>query len=235
MKHSYAILLALLFLFSCRKDNEVPAPEPEAEHPDWYILRAPDDYEIQSVYGDIDGILLLTDRRHIHYTQDKGKSWKQADYNSNIGLSGFAMANDTLFVLDTETSSNDDPGNRYAIRPYYFSVDSGISWKKLDYQPGTPEMKTPLNYSFSASGIRFSIDRFIDTNGNVVDSGIKSENGRKIILPQQHVLTSVYFDKKSRLYISGSAPLCNADGYMQLCDKENARGTLYISKREINN
>ncbi|KAA6432688.1 hypothetical protein FEM33_23485 [Dyadobacter flavalbus] len=96
MKHSLTILLALLFLFSCRKDNEVPAPitvtETKTEHSDWYILHAPDEHEIQAVYGDIDGTLLLTDRRHIHYTRDKGKTWKQAGYDSNIGLSGFAMS-----------------------------------------------------------------------------------------------------------------------------------------------
>ncbi|KAA6432689.1 hypothetical protein FEM33_23490 [Dyadobacter flavalbus] len=112
-------------------------------------------------------------------------------------------------------------------------MDGGISWKKLDRQAERSEMKTPLNYSYSANGIRFSIDRFIDTNGHVEDKGIKSENGRKIALPQRHVLKSVYFDKKSRLYISGSAPLCDTGGNMQPCDKENARGTLYISRQEI--
>ncbi|GGB76941.1 hypothetical protein [Dyadobacter sediminis] len=233
MKHSVTVLLSLLFLFACRKDSEVPTPEKEAQHPDWYILHAPDEHGIQAVYGDIDGTLLLTDRRHIHYTKDKGKTWKQASYDSSIGLSGFAMTNDTLFVLDTETVSSSDSGNVYAKHPYQFSVDGGISWKKLDQQWSMPEMKTPLNYSYSANGIRFSIDRFIDSNGHVEDKGIKSENGRRIGLPRQHVLKSIYFDKKSRLYISGSAPLCHTDGYMQLCDKENARGTLYISRQEI--
>ena len=231
MKQSFIVLFLLLSFISCVNKKETPSPE--IENADWYILRAPENREIQAVFGDIDGTVLITDRFRIYYTNDKGKTWNQADYNSHIGLAGFTMSNDTLFVLDTETSNSADPGNRYAIRPYYFSVNGGISWKEMPKKPGIPEMKTPLNYGLSGNGIRFSIDQIIHPDGNVEHIGIKTENGRKISLPQHHVLTNVYFDKKSRLYVSGSAPLCNINGYMQLCDKQNVRGTLYISKKAI--
>ena len=234
MKQSAIIFFALIFFFSCRKENEVPAPETDVENPDWYILRAPENREIQAVYGDIDGTLLITDRHRIYLTTNKGKTWKQTDYNSQIGLAGFTMRNDTLFVLDTETSNSNDPGNRYAIRPYYFSVNGGTSWQLLRQYPGISEMKTPINYATSANGIRFSIDRVFYTNGRVEDVGIKADNGRKISLPQQHALSSIYFDQKSRLYVAGSSPLCEINGYMQLCDKNDIRGTLYVSRKAIN-
>jgi len=112
-------------------------------------------------------------------------------------------------------------------------VDNGISWQKLQYHAGITEMKTPLNYAHSGNGVRFSIDQVIYETGDIEDKGIISENGRKISLPQQHVLTSIYFDKKSRLYVSGSAPFCNKDGHLQLCKQDDATGTLYISKKPI--
>jgi len=229
MKQLFIALLTVFFLSSCNN----PELETELADSDWYMLRAPGNREIQAVYGDIDDILLITDRFRIYYTKDKGKSWNQASYDSNIGLAGFARSNDTLFVLDTQTTSSTDPGNRYAIRPYYFSIDGGISWQKLQQHASMAEMKTPLNYGHSGNGIRFSMDQVFYDNGTVEDKGIISENGRKISLPQHHILTNVYFDKKSRLYVSGSAPLCSTDGYLQLCDKQDERGTLYISKQAI--
>lgn len=233
MKRSFIVLFALLSFLGCRNDKDVPSPETEVENPDWYILRAPENREIQAVFGDIDGTLLITDRFRIYYTKDKGKTWTQADYKNNIGLAGFSASNDTLFVLDTETSTSADPGNRYAIRPYYFSVDGGAAWKELKYRPGIPEMKTPLNYAHSGNGVRFAIDRVIHPSGAVEDLGIKSESGRKIGLPQKHALVSVYFDKKSRLYVAASAPFCDKGGVLKFCTDGDVRGTLYISKRAI--
>ncbi|MCE7066980.1 sialidase family protein [Dyadobacter sp. CY326] len=206
----------------------------EMQHPDWYILRGPENTEIYAVYGDIDGTLVVTDRYRAYYSKNKGKTWTQSTFDSKNGLLGFAVSNDTLFTLDTQTMSGDDPGNRYAIRPAYFSLDGGVTWDKLTQRPGIPEMKTPLNYGFSANGIRFSIDEIIQPVGTIEYLGIVTENGRKIALPQQHALNNVYFDQKSRLYISASAPLCNKDGYVQLCNKQDVRGTLYISKKPIN-
>ena len=70
------------------------------------------------VHGDIDGTLVISDRKFIFYSRDKGATWTKANYQNNIGLLGFGMRNDTLFVLDTEISSSAEPGNRYASRPY---------------------------------------------------------------------------------------------------------------------
>ncbi len=233
MKKRFIILFCLLAFAGCRDDKDAPAPEMQVEDKDWYILRAPENREIQAVYGDIDGTLLITDRFRIYYTKDKGKTWKQADYQTNIGLAGLAARNDTLFALDTETSTSNDPGNRYAIRPYYFSVNGGENWKALPARLTLDEMKIPLNYAHSGNGIRFSIDRVYNANGTVDDLGIKSESGRKITLPQRHVLISVQFDQKSRIYVAASAPFCDKNGYLTLCDAKDARGTLYISKKAI--
>lgn len=231
MKQLVTILSAVLFLISC--NNTEPEALPESS--EWYVLRAPENRDIQAAYGDMDDILLITDRFHIYYTKDKGKSWNKANYNSNIGLAGFTQRNDTLFVLNTQSSNGDDPGNRYAARPYYFSLDKGISWQELQYNAGTTEMKTPLNFAHSGNGVRFKIDQVIYENGMVEDKGIVSEYGSKYIFPQHHALSSVYFDKKSRLYVSGSAPLCDIADFFQPCDKQDASGTLYISKNAITN
>jgi hypothetical protein len=233
MKKSFIILLSLVAFWGCRNNENAPAPELAAENKDWYILRAPENREIQSVYGDIDGTLLITDRFRIYYTKDRGKTWTQADYENHIGLSGLAARNDTLFALDTETTGSNDPGNRYATRPYYFSVNGGIHWEELASRWTMDDMKVPLNYAHSGNGIRFNIDRVYNANGTVDDIGIKSESGRKIGLPQRHVLMSVRFDQKSRLYVAASSPLCDKNGYVTVCDDKDVRGTLYISKKAI--
>ncbi|KAA0992667.1 hypothetical protein [Dyadobacter aurulentus] len=232
MKRSFIVLFALLSLVACRNDKDLPLPG-MLEDKDWYILRAPENRQIQAVYGDIDGTLLITDRFHIYYTRDKGTTWTQADYKNNVGLAGFGTRNDTLFVMDTETTSSAEPGNRYAIRPYFFSLDGGMRWEKLSQRGDEPEMKIALNYAYSGNGIRFSIDELV-SNGSVTHFGIKNESGRKITLPQRHNLNNVYFDQKSRLYIAASSPICEKNGADQFCDNNDFRGTLYISKREIN-
>ncbi|GGM94493.1 hypothetical protein GCM10010967_29690 [Dyadobacter beijingensis] len=236
MKQILLAAAAFILLFSCKKDeNPTPAPDQgfEMQHPDWYILRAPDNREIQAVYGDIDGTLLITDRFRIYYTNDRGKTWNQADYNTGIGLAGFTSRNDTLFVLDTETSTTADPGNRYASRPYYFSVDGGIKWQKLARSADYLDMKKPINFAHSGNGIRFSIDKVYDSFGNSEDLGVKSESGRRIGLPWKHQLSSVYFDGKSRLHITASAPLCDKNGKVDFCGDKDYRGTLYISKKPV--
>lgn len=233
MKKILCVLFSLLAFLGCRNAGDAPGPTPVTDDKDWYILRAPENREIQAVYGDIDGTLLITDRRYIYYTHDKGKTWTQADYVNNIGLAGFAARNDTLFVLNTQTMSSADPGNRYAIRPYYFSLNGGVHWQPLPSTLTGDETKVALNYAYSGNGARFSIDRVYHPNGSVEDVGVKSENGRKIGLPQLHVLNVVHFDAKSRLYVAGSAPLCEKGGYIQLCNEKDATGILYISKKAI--
>jgi len=233
MKKTLTMLFSLLAFIACRHDKDVPGPGTMAEDEDWYILRAPQNREIQAVYGDIDGTLLITDRFRIYYTGDKGKTWTQADYQNNIGLAGFVARNDTLFVLDAETKSSADPGNRYAIRPYYFSVNGGAHWEALPARMTLDEVKVPLNYAYSGNGNRFSIDRVFHPDGSVEDLGVKGESGRQIGLPQLHVLNTVHFDAKSRLYVAGSAPLCDQKGYVKLCDEKDASGTLYISKKAV--
>lgn len=233
MKKTLFILFSLLAFFGCRNDGDTPGPGTVTEDKDWYILRAPGNREIQAIYGDIDGTLLITDRHRVYYTRDKGKTWTQADYVNNTGLAGFAARNDTLFVLDTQTMSSADPGNLYAIRPYYFSLNGGVHWQPLPSILTLDETKVALNYAYSGNGNRFSIERVYHPNGSVEDVGVKGENGRKIGLPQLHVLNTVHFDAKSRLYVAGSAPLCNKAGYVQLCNEKDATGTLYISKKAI--
>jgi len=235
MKRTFIILFILLACIGCDNDRNAPTPdiETELQHPDWHILRAPKNREIYAVHGDIDGTLLISDRFRIYFTKDKGKTWTLSDYNPGIGLAGFAVSNDTIFVLDTESSSSADPGNRYASRPYYFSIDGGETWKELKQRPGSPEMQTPINYAFSGNGIRFSIDQVIQSNGMINYLGIKTENGRKIAIPYRHVLNSINFDRKSRLYVTASRPFCDLNGNVEFCDQEDFRGTLYVSKKNI--
>lgn len=62
MKRSITILFALLSFFACRNDADSPVPGLE-ENKDWYILRAPENRKISTVYGNIRGTLYISKKK----------------------------------------------------------------------------------------------------------------------------------------------------------------------------
>jgi hypothetical protein len=235
MKLPLILCLLLLSLGACQKDAE---DEVQPEYADWYALRAPDDRAIEAVYGDIDGTLLITTGFKIYQTTDRGRTWRTANYQSNHGLFGFVQLQDTLFVLNTQTgSATNNTTTAYAAHPSYFSLDQGMTWKlyndwrrRSDYVP-----RVARNRATSASGMEYSIDYLVtpvssQSSGSYIETvGIKTSTGQLLSLPQEHQVTSVYFDASSRLYVTGSAALCGRGKDFSFCGEQN--GMLYVSKK----
>lgn len=234
-----SILLACLSLFilsSCQKDNnniEIQNPaeiETQIENPDWYILTAPDARPIEGVFGDIDHSLVITTGFKIYKTDDKGKTWQTGNYNKPIGIFSFTEVNNTLLVFNTKSyiSNKSQEQSVYATRPSFYSLDKGISW--FPYENVTFTEKDPmvlLNKAVTSAGTEYKIDN-ISVGGNAELAGIVKSTGQKIILPQNHQIKSLYFDKKDRLYVSASAAFCGGGNSFSFCKGEN--GVLYVSK-----
>lgn len=233
MKRSFIILFSLLAFLGCRHDKDAPGPETEGENKDWYILRAPDNREIKAVHGNIDDTLAITTGFRVYVTIDKGKSWTQSNYNANIGLFAFMEQQDTLFVMEGQRGSFTTLGNSFGIQPTWFSMNHGLTWQRVQGRSLYDEWKVPINYAYSGNGVMFSIDMIQTEEGYLETIGLKSETGRKIPLPARHQLISINFDEKSRLYATGSAPLCGDGGKFEYCDQTNRSGTLYVSKSPI--
>jgi hypothetical protein len=233
MKKSFLILLSLLTFLGCRNDSDAPAPETMLEHPDWYILRSPDNRDIKAVHGNIDDTLTITTGFEVFVTTDKGKTWTKGNYNARVGLFAFMKKQDTLYVMETQRSGASVFDNKFGMLPSWFSTDRGLRWERSTARWDIEDYKVPINYAFSGNGIRFQIDLIQTGEGYLHTIGIKSENGRKIELPARHQLVSLYFDKKSRLYVTGSAPLCGKENTFEFCDQANRSGTVYVSKKPI--
>lgn len=230
MKQLLLAFAALLLLFSCKKED---SPVPQLENADWYMLRSPDNRDIKAVHGDIDGTLTITTGFEIFVTTDKGKSWTKGNYNARVGLFAFLEKEDTLFVLEGQRSGASVFDNVFGIQPTWFSMNHGLNWERSTSRRDFEDWKVPINYAYSGNGIRFEIDLIQNEEGYLQTIGIKSESGRKIALPARHQLVSVYFDKKSRLYVTGSAPLCSEGKTFEYCDQVNRSGTVYISKKPV--
>lgn len=228
--------LLVLALASCRKDQENAQPE----YADWYTLRAPDSRAIEAVCGDIDDTLVITTRYAVYQTTNRGKTWQTGDYKESVGLFGFLNRADTLFAMSAKTGTAFDTTAAYVaygVSPAVFSLNKGLHWQPYRSVASTllAGPIVPLNRLVAASGTEYSIAyRLIpigpqSTAGYIETLGIKTSAGRRLTLPKRHDITSIYFDKKSRLYVTASAELCGSSTKLVFCGEQN--GVLYVSKK----
>lgn len=224
--------LPLLLLAACHQDaDKLVAPD----YPDWYALRAPDNRAIQAVTGDLDGTLIITTTYHIYRTTDRGQTWQPSDYKGNSGLFGFAQRGDSVLALLAGRSSGvDSTSTEYASNGELFSLDQGATWQP-DRNLTHFAILAPLNRVKNPAGTEYSITlRLTPTSPGggssyVEITGIKSQTGRRLTLPHDHQIKSLYFDKQSRLYVAASAPLCGRRENFAFCGEQN--GILYVSKQ----
>lgn len=234
MKRLFFVGILFITLFGCERDEkEKVIPE----NKDWYALKVPEAEQVQAVYGDIDGTLVVATLFKIYLTNDRGKTWRKSNYAPNNdyklahGLFGFASVNDTLMVLDGKIIRQSTP-IVYAIDPFYFSVDGGEDWQ---YFTKLRRVNVPINVLETASGTVYTINEVLTPMKNsttdfyVETVGIKVSDGRELTLPQRHQIKSIYFDKKQRLYVSASAPICGTLERFEFCGDQN--GMIYVSKQ----
>lgn len=227
------LLLALpLLLGACHQATDAPAAP---QYADWYALTAPDNRAIEAVSGNLDGTLVITTRFRIYRTTDQGKTWKQADYKEPAGLTGFAQRRDSLLataaqwgdIVDSTTIS-------YGANAAFYSLDQGATWRP-NHNPGNYGLRVPLNRLKNPAGTEYSVTiRQLPVSPGskayyTQTTGIKSQAGRRLALPHDHQIRSLYFDAQSRLYVAASAPVCAWGAGFAYCGAEN--GVLYVSRR----
>jgi hypothetical protein len=228
--------LGVLSLSACRKED-IETEDSLPEYADWYALRSPQGRPIEAVYGDLDSTLVISTQFNIYQTKDRGKTWLASDYKANYSVEGFLVRNDTLLAMSSSgTGFGTVPGTSYAFTPLYCSVDKGATWRTYrNWTRRGIEPKVALSSAISPAGTEYSIDELLtptnpgSTSYYVETIGIKSATGAKLTLPADHVITSICFDKKARLYVTASGALCGRRENFAYCGKPN--GILYISKR----
>lgn len=226
-----------LSLAACQKDQQDPQPDfLPSETKDWYILRAPEDYAIEAVTGDIDGTLTITLRNKVYLTKDRGKTWLTGNYDRPSFLAGLFQKQDTLLAMPSLIGYQS--GVNYATGASHFSLDQGLTWRDyVDRSSYSTRLRVALNRLTVASGTEYRIEYSrtpVASNPNAYyleSIGIESSTGQHITLPKQHQLKSIHFDAKSRLYIASSAPLCGMGDDFKFCGSQ--KGTLYISKQPL--
>ncbi|RPD47879.1 hypothetical protein DNI29_10605 [Hymenobacter sediminis] len=235
MKPLVLSALLLLSLGACQKEKDVqPTPAFQTEYAEWYALRAPDDRAIEAVSGNLDGTLVISTAFHIYQTKDRGKTWKQGNYPSSIGVMGFAQIQDTLLALTGQV--NTAPNTSYATHPSVFSLDEGLTWQRyrnwrrehFDPRVARAVVTTPSGTEYSLA-YKLTPTSPNSTSSYVETVGVNSSAGQQLTLPQEHQLKTLYLDKQSRLYVAGSAALCGRREKFAFCGEQN--GVLYVSKK----
>jgi hypothetical protein len=235
MKHLLLSALLLLSLSGCRKDD--PEVEVRSEYDDWYALRAPDARAIRAAYGDIDGTLIITTGFSIYHTTDRGKTWVTSNYQDGLGIFGFVQRQDTLLALTAQVGTALETTTAYAASPSSYSIDKGLHWQpyrnwtRLDnFEPRVARnrLKTPSGEEYSIQ-VRLTPTSPGSSSAYVETIGIKTSTGRQLSLPKNHQIESLYFDTKSRLYVSASAAICGTLQDFAFCGTQN--GVLYVSKK----
>lgn len=233
MKPIYLLALLFFVLGACQRD---PADAVAPDYPDWVVLRSPDARAIQAVSGDLDGTLVITTSFTIYQTKDRGKTWRTANYRDNLGIFGFLQRQDTLLALTSQLGSALDSTTAFAANPSSFSLDEGATWQRYrNWNRAAFEPRVARNRVNVPSGTEYSIDFLLTPTAPrsrsfyVETVGIKTSTGRLLTLPQNHQITSLYVDAKSRLYVTASAPLCGTPEKFAFCGEQN--GMLYVSKK----
>ena len=224
------ILMAALF--ACQKDKNEIMEIHQPENPDWYILTAPHSQSIRAAYGDIDGTLIITTGLKIYQTKDKGKSWTEANAKNTIALFGFTQKQDTLLAFGTKqgTKKPNEEMKYFAADPSYFSMDEGLSWSIYKTRYNRDSLRIPLDRAYSSSGIEYQIkDITAGENTYVLIGVVENSRGSQLSLPKKHYLNSIYFDAKSRVYISAEPSVCETSKGYHLCGEP--QGVLYVSKQ----
>ncbi|MFD1873612.1 hypothetical protein [Hymenobacter bucti] len=225
--------MGVLSLGACRKDQAEPS---QPDYADWYALRAPEGRAIQAVAGNIDSTLVISTRFAIYQTKDRGRTWLTSDYKDRLGVEGFLQRADTLLAMTATTGAATPTSIAYAISPTYFSLNQGATWQKYTWRGRyNQEPKTALNRTASPAGIGYEMEfRLTPTqpgsSTNYVETiGVKNAVGARLLLPLDHTITSITFDKQSRLYVTASAALCGKRENFAFCGEQN--GVLYVSKK----
>ncbi len=246
MKTLAYCLLAVAALACGRSDTSVVSPENDtvaADYPNWYVIKAPVDREIEGVWGNIDKTLLISTVSTIYRSTDRGKHWESVKQQS-IGMFGVVQYKDTLFTMSGLSDS------RALTNPDNYSVDDGKTWQAyrrynpgLEYnpRPGVINQYLDINPVTVSNGTSYKINRvFLDgptaTLGMFETPGVITATGRRIDLPHLHQLNSLYLDKQQRLYITGTDAVCSRAGTNEpftFCNSKRGRGIVYVSKRPL--
>lgn len=223
----------LVGLGACHKEDAEPS---QPEYADWYALRAPEGRAIQAVYGDLDETLVISTRFAIYQTKDRGKTWLSSNYKDRFGVEGFLQRGDTLLAMTAATGAAAPNSIAYAISPTSYSLDKGATWQKYVWRGRySLEPKAVLNRVASPAGIAYEMEYRLtptqpgSTSNYVETTGIQNALGAHLSLPKDHDITSIYFDTKSRLYVTASAALCGRGENFAFCGEQN--GVLYVSKK----
>jgi hypothetical protein len=233
-------LLALAALACGRSDTSVVSPENDtvaSEYPDWYVIKAPVDREIESVWGDIDRTLLISTIATLYRSTDRGQHWELVKQQS-IGMFGVVQYNDTLFTMSGLSNS------KALNNPDNYSVDDGKTWQPyrqynpgLEYQPrqNVVNRYLEINPIAAPNGASYKINEVL-IKGYIETPGVITSTGRRIDLPHLHQLNSLYLDKQQRLYIAGTDAVCSRAGTKEpfaFCNSKRGRGIVYVSKRPL--
>jgi len=118
----------------------------------------------------------------------------------------------------------------FAEDPSYFSVDEGLSWSMYKTRYNRDSLRIPLDRAYSSLGMEYKIkDVTVGKNTYVLVSIVENSRGTQLSLPKKHYLSSIYFDSKSRVYISSEPSVCETNKGYHLCNAK--AGLLYVSNQ----
>ncbi|QJD80003.1 beta propeller repeat protein [Spirosoma rhododendri] len=246
MKTLTYCLLVLAALSCGRSDSSVVSPANDTvadEYPNWYVLKAPVDRDIEGVWGDIDRTLLISTMSTIYRSTDRGKHWESVKQQST-GMFSVVQYNDTLYTMSGLRNG------KALNNPDNYSVDDGKTWQpyqrynpglEYDPKPGVINRYLEINPVVASTGTAYKINQVFlggptATTGTFETPGVTTNTAQRIDLPNLHQLNSLYLDKQQRLYIAGTDAVCSRAGTnepFRFCNSKQGRGVVYVSKRPL--
>jgi photosystem II stability/assembly factor-like uncharacterized protein len=193
------ISIPTFILPSCDRDDGFE--DDIDKHLQWQRIDFPGEFAINSVYGSLEDVMLVSTLFHILRTDDGGHTWEVVKETTDV-VARFYKLDDALFAI---TNFKD-----------FVSYDNGLTWEPVDHDLEL----TQSQLAFTDANEKILYQIVPHSHGELalpttllrsVDSG----TSWKSAFPHKHVFSAWHIDNGSTVYLGTSGHLWDGNFFVE--------------------
>ncbi|SMC66289.1 hypothetical protein [Pedobacter africanus] len=238
MRKIFALFLASLFLFACKKTS-TPAENPDNNYNEreWVRIQIPGGAEASAIAGNISDTLVVATRYNIYLVTENGAKVTPASKNLNY-IPGLLTVKDTIFALAGE-SYDAKFEKHYAATGTYYTLDKGKTWVST-HRPNMFMVNGEAS-SIDLTQFKLQYRAGADLNGDksnnwvlqtyIIKTTASGTTTRFTPPIENRQPLNLHIDKDNRLYIATGGSFTEAGVYLKAISQSPAY--IYVSKNPV--